>query len=92
METIRRYCMLLDGGWVDTDDRFDIRSPRGNDWHVTALPPEGSRFSGHFGLTRAQPGPGVDVPGPVDVGIVQAAAGQITVSCRAQLLREAAQI
>jgi acyl-CoA reductase-like NAD-dependent aldehyde dehydrogenase len=27
METIRRYSMLINGGWVDTDDRFEIRSP-----------------------------------------------------------------
>jgi acyl-CoA reductase-like NAD-dependent aldehyde dehydrogenase len=27
METIRRYSMLIDGDWVDTDDRFEIRSP-----------------------------------------------------------------
>ena len=27
METVRRYSMLIDGDWVDTDDRFEIRSP-----------------------------------------------------------------
>jgi len=27
METVRRYPMLIDGEWVDTDDRFEIRSP-----------------------------------------------------------------
>src|ERR1700685_1925469 len=27
MNTVRRYAMLIDGDWVDTDDRFEIRSP-----------------------------------------------------------------
>ena len=27
MQTVRRYAMLIDGEWVDTDDRFEIRSP-----------------------------------------------------------------
>src|ERR1700691_2980045 len=45
-----------------------------NEWHVTALPPEGCRFSSHSGLTRAQPGPGIDVSGAVDIGVVRPAA------------------
>ena len=27
MDTVRRYAMLIDGDWVDTDGRFEIRSP-----------------------------------------------------------------
>ena len=27
MDTVRRYAMLIDGDWVDTDERFEIRSP-----------------------------------------------------------------
>jgi len=27
MDTVRRYSMLIGGAWVDTDERFDIRSP-----------------------------------------------------------------
>ena len=27
MDTIRRYSMLIGGDWVDTDERFEIRSP-----------------------------------------------------------------
>src|SRR5690348_2726486 len=27
MDTIARYAMLIDGEWVDTEDRFEIRSP-----------------------------------------------------------------
>ena len=27
MDTVRRYAMLIDGDWVDTADRFEIRSP-----------------------------------------------------------------
>ena len=27
MDTIRRYAMLIGGDWVDTEDRFEIRSP-----------------------------------------------------------------
>jgi acyl-CoA reductase-like NAD-dependent aldehyde dehydrogenase len=27
MDTVRRYFMLIDGAWVDTEDRFEIRSP-----------------------------------------------------------------
>lgn len=27
MDAIRRYSMLIDGDWVDTDDQFQIRSP-----------------------------------------------------------------
>jgi hypothetical protein len=27
MDTVRRYAMLIDGDWVDTDDRFEICSP-----------------------------------------------------------------
>jgi len=27
MDTVRRYPMLIDGDWVDTADRFEIRSP-----------------------------------------------------------------
>jgi aldehyde dehydrogenase (NAD+) len=27
MDTVRRYATLIDGDWVDTDDRFEIRSP-----------------------------------------------------------------
>lgn len=36
---------------------------------VTALTAEAASFSGRIGLTRAQPGPGVDVERPVAVGI-----------------------
>jgi aldehyde dehydrogenase (NAD+) len=27
MDSIRRYSMLIGGDWLDTDDRFEIRSP-----------------------------------------------------------------
>ena len=27
MDTVRRYSMFIDGTWVDSDDRFEIRSP-----------------------------------------------------------------
>jgi aldehyde dehydrogenase (NAD+) len=27
MDTIRRYSMFIGGDWVDTDERFEIRSP-----------------------------------------------------------------
>src|ERR1700677_1374783 len=27
MDTVRRYAMLIDGDWVEVDDRFEIRSP-----------------------------------------------------------------
>jgi divalent metal cation (Fe/Co/Zn/Cd) transporter len=27
MDTVRRYAMLIDGDWVDTEDRFEIGSP-----------------------------------------------------------------
>src|SRR6202043_812860 len=27
MDTVRRYPMLIDGNWVDSEDRFEIRSP-----------------------------------------------------------------
>jgi len=27
MKTIRRYSMSIGGEWVDTDERFEIRSP-----------------------------------------------------------------
>ena len=27
MDTVRRYSMLIGGDWVDTGDRFEIRSP-----------------------------------------------------------------
>ena len=27
MDTVRRYAMLIDGDWVEADDRFEIRSP-----------------------------------------------------------------
>src|SRR5271165_506444 len=27
MDTVRRYAMLIGGDWVDTDGRFEIRSP-----------------------------------------------------------------
>jgi len=27
MDAIRRYSMLIGGDWVDTDERFEIRSP-----------------------------------------------------------------
>ena len=27
MDTIARYAMLIDGDWIDTEDRFEIRSP-----------------------------------------------------------------
>jgi acyl-CoA reductase-like NAD-dependent aldehyde dehydrogenase len=27
MDTVRRYSMLIDGNWVDSDDRLEIRSP-----------------------------------------------------------------
>jgi len=27
MDTVRHYSMLIDGDWVDTGDRFEIRSP-----------------------------------------------------------------
>jgi len=31
MDTVRRYAMLIDGDWVDTDDWFEIRSPATED-------------------------------------------------------------
>ena len=31
MDTVRRYSMLIDGNWVDSDDRFEIRSPATED-------------------------------------------------------------
>ena len=31
MDTIRRYAMLIDGDWGDTEDRFEIRSPATED-------------------------------------------------------------
>ena len=31
MDTIRRYAMLIDGDWVDADERFEIRSPATED-------------------------------------------------------------
>ena len=40
---------------------------------MTARLPEGSSFSGRSGLIRAQPGPGVDVSGPVGVSVLAAA-------------------
>ena len=27
MDTVRRYSLLIGGDWVDTGDRFEIRSP-----------------------------------------------------------------
>ena len=27
MDTVRRYSLLIGGDWVDTEDRFEIRSP-----------------------------------------------------------------
>jgi aldehyde dehydrogenase (NAD+) len=27
MDAVRRYSMFIDGNWVDSDDRFEIRSP-----------------------------------------------------------------
>ncbi len=49
---------------------------------MTALPVETGSFSGDERLTRAQPGPGCDVARPIKVGVVLAAEGQTTVSCR----------
>ncbi len=31
MDTIRRYSMLIGGDWLDTDERFEIRSPATED-------------------------------------------------------------
>ena len=42
---------------------------------VTALTAEAASFSGCTSLTRAQSGPGVDVLGPVDVGVHRAVVG-----------------
>src|SRR6185437_4242101 len=28
MDTVRRYSLLIDGAWVDTEDRFEIRRDR----------------------------------------------------------------
>jgi len=39
METVRRYSMLIDGDWLDTDDRFEIRSPATQDV-VASTPPD----------------------------------------------------
>src|SRR5829696_447211 len=36
---------------------------------VTALPTGAGSFSSRGGLTRAQPGPGCDVAGPIEVGV-----------------------
>ena len=27
MDAVRRYSLLIGGDWVDTEDRFEIRSP-----------------------------------------------------------------
>ena len=42
---------------------------------MTALPTEAGSFSSRGGLTRAQPGPGGDVAGPVEVGVQLAVDG-----------------
>src|SRR5215211_9163062 len=42
---------------------------------MTALPADPGSFSSNGGLTRAQPGPGCDVAGPVEVGVQVAVDG-----------------
>ncbi len=41
MDTVRRYSMLIDGNWVDADDRFEIRSPATEE--LVALVAKGGR-------------------------------------------------
>jgi acyl-CoA reductase-like NAD-dependent aldehyde dehydrogenase len=41
MDTVRRYSMLIGGAWVDTDDRFEIRSPATEE--LVALVAKGGR-------------------------------------------------
>jgi hypothetical protein len=31
METIRHYSMLIGGDWIESDDRFEVRSPATED-------------------------------------------------------------
>jgi aldehyde dehydrogenase (NAD+) len=41
METTRRHSMLIGGDWVESDDRFEIRSPATED--VVAIVAKGGR-------------------------------------------------
>jgi len=41
MDAVRRYGMLIDGNWVDSDDRFEIRSPATEE--LVALVAKGGR-------------------------------------------------
>jgi aldehyde dehydrogenase (NAD+) len=41
MDAVRRYSMLIDGNWVDADDRFEIRSPATEE--LVALVAKGGR-------------------------------------------------
>jgi hypothetical protein len=43
METIGRHAMLIGGDWLETDDRFEIRSP-GTEGEILAN--KGGRYLG----------------------------------------------
>ena len=47
MDTIRRYSMLIGGDWVDTDDRFEIRSPATEELVASVAPGELSEGLSH---------------------------------------------
>ena len=50
MDTVRRYSMLIDGDWVDTDDRFEIRSPA-TDELVASVAKGGREHTVHVDLS-----------------------------------------
>ena len=57
MDTVRRYAMLIDGDWVDTDDRFEIRSPATEELVASVPAPRRNSFTSTCpaGRRRAYP-------------------------------------
>jgi acyl-CoA reductase-like NAD-dependent aldehyde dehydrogenase len=50
MDAVRRYSMLIGGDWVDTDERFEIRSPATEE--LVASVAKGGREHADRGLGR----------------------------------------
>jgi aldehyde dehydrogenase (NAD+) len=52
MDVIRHYSMLIDGEWVDTGDRFEIRSPATEEL-VATVAKGGAENANRAGSSRA---------------------------------------
>ena len=68
MDAVRHYSMLVDGDWVDADDRFEIRSPATEELVASVA-------KGGIEQAKSKPFPSGDSPKPHGDKLKDAVAG-----------------